>query len=427
MKRWLAGVVGVLLAAVSLSGCEMAARRLYPLGIGQDTRHHRAYANRNMEEAPPLILISIDGFRADYLGRGVTPNLKALADGGVHAERMLASFPSLTFPNHYTLVTGLTPDHHGIVNNTFEDPALPDGKFRIGSKAAVTDRKSWDEATPIWVSAERQGVKTATEFWPGSEAAIQGVRPSHFGVFNQAVSSNARVDKVLEWLDLPAEERPQFLTLYFDIVDTAGHYHGPDSPEVNAAAATVDAAIGRLEVGLKARGLEPNLIIVADHGMIATPLGHGIYMDDWADQASFRIVTGDAVAGLVPVSDEAAAKLLAPHPHAACYRKADIPRRLHYGTNPRIPPVVCIADAGWLLTTRERDAKSTHLLLGEHGYDPQTPQMGALFIGSGPAFKRGVTLKPFSNVDVYSLEARLIGVRPEPSDGTMATFIPALR
>ena len=426
MKRWLTGI-GAILIAVSLTGCVFAARRLYTLGVGQGAHHHRAYANHNLEEAPPLILISIDGFRADYLDRGVTPNLKALANGGVHAERMLPSFPSLTFPNHYTLVTGLVPDHHGIVNNTFEDPGLPDGKFRMGSKAAVTDRKSWGEATPIWVSAEQQGVKTATEFWPGSEAAIQGVRPSQFGVFNEAITSDARVDKVLEWIDLPAEARPQFLTLYFDIVDTAGHHNGPDSPQVNAAAATVDAAIGRLEAGLKARGLEPNLIIVADHGMMATPPGHSVYMEDWVDRASFRIVTGDAVAGLVPDTDATAMRLLAPHPHAACYRKADIPRHFHYGANPRIPPIVCIAEAGWLLTTREREAKSTHPLLGEHGYDPATPQMGALFIGSGPAFKRGVTLKPFSNVDVYSLEARLIGVRPEPSDGTLATFAPALR
>jgi predicted AlkP superfamily pyrophosphatase or phosphodiesterase len=422
MKRRLAGL-GAILLAVSLSGCIAAARHGYDLATGRDAHHHRRH---HLSEPPPLILISIDGFRADYLGRGVTPNLKALADEGAHAVRMAPSFPSLTFPNHYTLVTGLYPDHHGIVNNTFEDPAIPPGRFRIADKTAVTNGEWWNEATPIWVSAERQGVKTATEFWPGSEAAIQGVRPSYFTPFDQSVPSDARVDKVLGWLDLPPEERPQFLTLYFDIVDTAAHHHGPDSPEVNAAAATVDKAIGRLVAGLQARGVEANLIIVADHGMVSTPADHHIFVDDWADPASFRIVTLDAVAGLVPADAAAQARLVGHHDHADCYPKAQISERLHYGTNARIPPVVCIADVGWLLTTHAKAARGDEPL-GEHGYDPDSPLMGALFIGSGPAFRSGVTLQPFPNVDVYSLEARLMGVTPEASDGSITAFLPALR
>ena len=402
MKSWLVGL-GALVFAAALSGCMSAARHGYDLATGRDEHHHR---RQFLAEPPPLILISIDGFRADYLDRGGTPNLKALADVGVHAVRMAPSFPSLTFPNHYTLVTGLYPDHHGIVSNTFEDPAIPPGKFRIADKTAVTNGAWWNEATPIWVSAERQGVKTGTEFWPGSEAAIQGVRPSLYSPFDQAVSSDARVDKVLSWLDLPEEARPHFLTLYFDIVDTAGHHHGPDSPEVNAAAATVDQAIGQLVAGLKARDIDANLIIVADHGMVATPPDHHIYMDDWADPAAFRIVTGDAVAELVPADAAASAKLVGHHDHADCYLRADIPPRLHYGTNARIPPVVCIADVGWLLTTHAQEAKGQEPL-GEHGYDPDAPLMGALFIGSGPGFRRGITLKPFSNVDVYSWKRNL--------------------
>ncbi len=421
MKRWIVGVAAIVLAT-GLSGCMSAVRHGYDLATGRDVHHHL----RHVPEPPPLILISIDGFRADYLDRGVTPNLKALATGGVRAVRMTPSFPSLTFPNHYTLVTGLYPDHHGIVNNTFEDAAIPPGRFRIADKAAVTNAAWWNEATPIWVSAERQGLKTATEFWPGSEAAIQGVRPSLYAPFDQSVPSDARVDKVLGWLDLPEEQRPQFLTLYFDIVDTAAHHHGPDSTDVNDAAATVDKAIGRLVDGLKAREIEANLIIVADHGMASTPPNHHLYMDEWADPATFRVVTGDAVAGLVPADAEASARLVGHHDHADCYLKAAIPPRLHYGTNPRIPPVVCIADVGWLLTTHAQEAKG-HEPLGEHGYDPSSPLMGALFIGHGPSFRRGVTLPPFPNVDVYSLEAKLIGVTPEPSDGTLTTLLPGLR
>src|SRR6202020_1663630 len=153
---------------------------------------------------------------------GLSPNLSALAAGGVHAERMIPAFPSITFPNHYTLVTGLYPDHHGIVNNTFEDPKLP-GVFKMASK----EEAWWDQGTPIWVSAERQGVPTATMFWPGSDTVIHGVRPEHWELFNVAVSGDERVDKLLSWLDLPPAERPRFLTLYFNQVDTNGHIFGP--------------------------------------------------------------------------------------------------------------------------------------------------------------------------------------------------------
>lgn len=421
MVRWLVGLAAIVMGA-SVSACG-AAHKSFDLATGRDSHHHR---HGHLAEPPPLILISIDGFRADYLDRGVTPNLKALADGGVHAVRMSPSFPSLTFPNHYTLVTGLYPDHHGIVNNTFEDPAIPPGRFRIADKSAVANGAWWDEAAPIWVSAERQGVKTATEFWPGSEAAIQGVRPSLYTPFDQSVPSDARVDKVLSWLDMPEEERPHFLTLYFDIVDTAGHHHGPDSAEVNEAAATVDRAIGRLVSGLKARSLDANLIIVADHGMASTPANQHIYMDNWADPSRFRIITGDAVAGLAPDDAATSAKLVGHHDHADCYLKAEIPARLHYGANPRIPPVVCIAEVGWLLTTHAQEARG-HEPLGEHGYDPASPLMGALFIGAGPAFRSGVTLPPFPNVDVYALEAKLLGVTPEPNDGSLADLAGGLR
>ena len=195
--RW--ALVGALSALLSSCGTADDLYHRFNGDVHQEARRPPPPA-----AAPtPVILISIDGFRADYLDRGVTPNLKALADGGARAERMLPSFPSLTFPNHYALVTGRTPDHNGIVNNTFEDPSLPEGRFRIASKAAVTDERAWDEATPIWVTAERAGIRTATEFWPGSEAPIQGVRPSHYTAFDQSVPSDARVDQVLDWLDLP--------------------------------------------------------------------------------------------------------------------------------------------------------------------------------------------------------------------------------
>ena len=374
---------------------------------------------------PPLILISIDGFRADYLERGLSPNLAALAAGGVRAERMIPAFPSITFPNHYTLVTGLYPDHHGIVNNTFEDPKLP-GVFKMSSK----EEAWWDEATPIWVTAERQGVPTATMFWPGSDTAIHGVRPEHWQLFNAGVPGDARVDRLLSWLDLPADQRPRFLTLYFNLVDTNGHIFGPDSVQVGQAIGKTDASIGRLLEGLKARGITANLIIVADHGMAATAPERTIVLDDVIDMSAVHLVFDDAVSGIdipdTPAAQAARAKLLAPHDHMTCWNRADIPARFHYGANPRVPDVICAAEVGWLMETRAGLAKPHFPLNGEHGYDNQDPRMGALFIANGPAFRRGLTVKPFPNVDVYPLMTRILGLKAEANDGDFAQIEPIL-
>ncbi|HEX7113384.1 MAG TPA: ectonucleotide pyrophosphatase/phosphodiesterase [Mizugakiibacter sp.] len=377
----------------------------------------------------PLILISIDGFRADYLQRGLTPTLAALAADGVHAEAMQPSFPSITFPNHYTLVTGLYPDHHGIVHNTMQDPAL--GRFALGNRAAVGDGRWWAEGEPIWVTAEKQGLHTATMFWPGSEAAIHGVRPDHWHPYDGDVAPRARVDQVLTWLDLPAKQRPAFITLYFEAVDGAGHWHGPDSPELSAALRDTDAALARLVDGLRRRGLydRVNLVIVSDHGMTATSPAQTIYLDDLIDLSDVDVVTYDVPAELNPKPEHAAAvarALLAPHPHLRCYARDALPARLHYGSNPRVAAIVCIPDDGWLVSTHARQAKRKRALLGEHGYDNDDPAMRALFVAHGPDFRRGVVLPEFPNVDVYPLLAHLLGIRPQPNDGDLTPLRGAL-
>ena len=385
-------------------------------------------------EQPLVILISIDGFRFDYLDRGATPTLSALAADGVRTDRgMRPSFPSVTFPNHYTLVTGLRPDRHGIVANTMDDLRItPDTHFTTSTYAAVGDARWWDEAEPIWVSARRAGVRTATFFWPGSEAAIRGVRPDRWAHFDAAVTPDHRVDHVLDWLD--AKARPGFLTLYFDQVDTAGHEHGPDSPELMAALRKVDAALARLVEGLTARGLyaRANLVIVADHGMMDTPLDRHVFVEDWAPAGSARLVETGANAGWEPRTPQGLAALLAPHAHAVCRRKGELPAALHFGANPRVPPVYCRAEPGWYLTTREADAKRVRNgeapIVGEHGYDSATtPQMAALFVAHGPAFRPGYVQPSFDNVDVQPLLARLLDAPAPVGDGALAPVAGMLR
>ncbi|MBU1378150.1 MAG: ectonucleotide pyrophosphatase/phosphodiesterase [Alphaproteobacteria bacterium] len=375
---------------------------------------------------PLTILVSIDGFRPDYLDRGVTPVLSGLAADGARAS-MRPSFPTKTFPNHYALVTGLRPDRNGVVENNMEDPAIPGVTFKMSNAQEVRDGRWWNEGEPIWVAAERAGIVSATMFWPGSEAAIRGVRPSFTRAFDQSVSADARVDQVLAWLDLPAARRPRLVTLYFDDVDTAGHDFGPDSAELNAAAAKVDAAMGRLQSGLTTRGLEANVVVVADHGMAPLSDDRRLFLDDILPVGAYRYLATGAFATLYPTPGheaEVAGALMTPRAHLQCWAKADIPARFHYGRNPRVAPYLCLPDTGWRITTR--DDKPSKPERGAHGYDNFSPDMAAIFIAQGPAFRRGVIVPTFDNVSVYPLLARLIGVPPAPNDGHLRDVAAAL-
>ncbi len=400
--------------------------------------------------APAVLLVSIDGLRADVVGTGLMPTLDALAARGVHADWMTPSYPSLTFPNHYALVTGLRPDHHGIVNNTMRDPAL--GAFSLGNRAAVEDPRWWG-GTPAWVTLQRHGGHAATMFWPGSEAPIGGMHPDQWRRFDARMPNSARVDTALDWLARTDAARPTFVTLYFDQVDHEGHAFGPGSPQVMQAEANVDDALAQLVAGLEARGLRDrvDVIVVSDHGMARVPPGQREYLDDLLaarglPMAAIDVVSRGTAVGLAPAAgaDVAAieAALLGRHAHSECWRKAELPARWHYGTHPRVPAIVCQADIGWVLTTRPADAAAgatddapkdapnartamAHAT-GAHGYAPESPEMRAVFVADGPRIADGRRLPPFDNVDVYPLLMRLLGVPAEPGDGDPATLLPAL-
>jgi predicted AlkP superfamily pyrophosphatase or phosphodiesterase len=377
-------------------------------------------AARSAPPKPPVtLLISIDGFRADYLDRGITPTLTALARQGVRAA-MRPSFPAKTFPNHYTLVTGLRPDRNGIVGNKFEDAAKPGVTFTMSKSE---DSFWWKEAEPIWIAAEKAGIRSATMFWPGSNVAFEGVRPRDWHAYDQNVTNRQRVDAIVDWLRRPAATRPRLLTLYFDTVDTAGHDFGPDAPETNAAIREIDREIGRLRAALRALGQPANLVVVADHGMAATSADRVILVKDIADPADFRVIDSGPYAAIDPQPghEEALAKsLLAPHPHVTCRRKGDLPERLHFGRNPRVSAFLCFADMGWLLLDKLPEKAVDR---GSHGYDPDSPEMLAVFIAAGPAIRAGGRLPAFDNVDVYPLLRDLIGVPPRAGlDGSDAPF-----
>ncbi|MEP9361157.1 ectonucleotide pyrophosphatase/phosphodiesterase [Sphingomonas sp. KR3-1] len=387
------------------------------------------------QRAPVTILVSIDGFRADYLGRGVTPVLTRLATGGATGP-MHPSFPSKTFPNHWTIVTGLYPDHHGITANKMEDAARPDETFTMESD----DPFWWNAAEPIWVDAEKAGIRAGTMFWPGANVAIGGTRaadwphtltggtrPEDWAQFNQAITGAQRVNGVLDWLRRPAAIRPKLVTLYFDTVDTAGHTYGPDDARTTDAVAEVDRQIGMLVDGLKALGQPANLVIVADHGMAATSGQRTVVATDGLAPDDYHLVEAGPYLSLTPAPGKTAKvekAMLGKHAHYECWRKAEIPARFHYGTNARIPAIFCLGETGWLVSNKPGKAKESG---GNHGFDNMAPEMTALFIANGPAFKPGV-LPAFTNVDVYPLLRDLIGLLAKPGvDGSDAVFREVLR
>ena len=403
-------LLSLLLCLVAISGCASHPAR----DRGGDT----------------LILVSIDGFRSDYLQRGHTPTLAALAHDGVRAEWLQPAFPTLTFPAHYTLVTGLHPDHHGIVNNRMTDPAS--GKRFVYKERASASDSAWWGGEPLWVTAERQGVRTATMFWPGSDVEIARTRPGHWLPFDGDMTPTARVDRILQWLDLPPAQRPRFLTLYFEQVDHAGHRHGPDAPEVAAALRVVDDALARLVDGLGERGLArtTNLVVVSDHGSAATRPELRTVLDDLIPLEHVTVVNYGVLAGIEPLPGHAASierALLAPHPRMQCWRKAEFPARFHYGSHPRIPSLLCLAANGGVITSRAYAEGGGHFSAGEHGYDNEDPQMRALFVARGPAFRRGAVVPAFAGVDVYPLLAHVLGLEPASNDGDFDAVAPALR
>ena len=421
--RWYSKIAAAALAAI-LQACATAPVAAPPPAVAPVAVEQRA---------PVTILVSIDGFRSDYMARGITPTLTRLATGGVTAP-MHPSFPSKTFPNHWTLVTGLYPDHHGITANKIEDESRLKDVFTM----STDDPYWWNAAEPIWVDAEKAGIRSATEFWPGSNVAIGGVkasewpyemqggtRPSDWAQFNQVITGEQRVNAVLDWLRRPAAIRPKLVTLYFDTVDTAGHSYGPDDKRTTDAVADIDKSITLLVDGLKALGQPANLIIVADHGMAQTSSARTVLLGLQPDDA--HIVETGPYASLAPAPGREAAVekiLLGKHEHFECWRKAEIPARFHYGTNPRIPPIFCLAETGWEITDK---APKRDKVGGNHGFDNMAPEMSALFIANGPAFRPGV-LPAFTNVDVYPLLRDLIGLPAKAGvDGSDAVFRDVLR
>jgi predicted AlkP superfamily pyrophosphatase or phosphodiesterase len=381
-----------------------------------------------------LILVSIDGFRADYLDRFAPPVLTRLAQEGARADGLIPQFPSKTFPNHYTLVTGLTLAHHGIISNNIRDRDLP-GEFTLSNRDVQQDPRWWG-GEPIWNTAEKQGRKAAPMFWPGSEVEIGGRRATYWMPYDDDMPHAERVKHILDWLKLPEEQRPSFLTLYFSDVDNAGHSRGPDSEDVKSAVLRVDATLGELVAGVRQIGLEDRVhyVIVSDHGMSQLSPDRMIVLDDYITVDPAEVTDWAPVLGITPKDgdvDKMYRALKDKHPALDVYKRDELPARYGLAGHPRLPPIIGIAKDGWFITSK-REVKrwgepDRHAPGGTHGYDAQLESMRGLFIANGPRIKRGVRVAAFENIHVYDLMCQVLGLQPAKNDGDPAVTRDMLR
>ncbi len=406
------------------TGCQYTATLLTLLVLSSAACLESASRGEPDEDASgtATILVSLDGFRWDYPDLYRPPVLTMLADSGVRAEALIPVFPTMTFPNHYTIVTGLYPAKHGIVANRFYDPEH-DAMFSYRDMASM-EQTHWWKGEPIWITAERQGRKAAAFFWVGSDMPIHGVRPTYWYAYDGTIPGNTRVDQVLDWIDLPERERPDLITLYFDLVDDVAHSFGPESPQTAAAVAEADSLLGRLVDGLRSRGIldEVNIIVVSDHGQVERSPDRVIFLDDYLTAEDARIVDASPMVQLLPTGLSTRSlfdRLHGVHPALKVFLREDLPEKWHLRGTDRVTPVVAVLDEGWSIGRRDR-FEPKRFQGGNHGYDNELRSMHGILIARGPAFETGMVVPPVQNIHVYELLADILNIEPAPNDGSLA-------
>jgi len=374
-----------------------------------------------------VVLVSLDAFRWDYYKLYNTPNLNRIAKDGVKAERMISSFPTVTFPNHYSIATGLYPDHHGLINNSFPAPDL--GLFyRMGDRAAV-ENPDFYGGEPIWVTAEKQGARSASFFWVGSEAAVEGIQPTYWKKYDSKVTFEERIDTVIKWLGYPREKRPELVTLYFDEPDATSHDFGPVSPETGKVVNRLDSLMGVLRIKLAAlpESKRINLIILSDHGMTSVSSEKYINLKSLIPDRMIASISGGNPVYLINPSEgkrDSVLYLLGNVKGLKAWKKSEVPAKWHYGTNPRIPEIVVVADSSWSIGTR---TDGSSIRGGAHGYDNSNSDMFSIFYAAGPSFKKNYKFKELDNIDVYNLLCRILDLQPAKNDGNPAHIKGMLR
>ncbi len=368
------------------------------------------------QKNPYVILISFDGFRWDYCERGITPNLDSFKQEGVHAVSLQPVFPSKTFPNHYSIITGMYPANHGIIFNSFTN-TNNGKKYRIGNSKEVKNAE-WYLGEAFWETANRNGIKTASYFWPGSELNLDYRRPVYYKKYDHNKPYIERVEGVIEWLKLPLKERPRFITLYFHDTDTYGHNYGPNSPEVNTSISRLDTLMGELNSKLEEIGLidSTNIIVVSDHGMTEISPERTVNIERMLENYKVKIDGSKPVMMIDPSKEDfqKVFNLLKENQnHYKVYLKEDLPEYFHFNKHPYIYPIILVADIGWsLVKDKWLDGMVRMKSQGNHGYDNHQMDMHGVFIAKGPSFKSGYKCGTLFNIDINPLLCKIFGIEP---------------
>lgn len=367
--------------------------------------------NLLFSENPYILLISIDGFRWDYIQRGKTPNLKHFAEEGVQALSLRPAFPSSTFPNHYTIITGLYPENHNIISNRIEDK-FSNSIFTLGNVLQVRDAR-WYLGEAFWETARRNGILTASFFWPGSEINIEYRRPNYFKFYDKDIPYNERIQQIIQWLELPEKIRPHFITLYFELIDWIGHRYGPNSEQMDSALNVIDNIFSELLTNLeKINFLDSiNIIVVSDHGMTDIDTSKIIDISDLVNDKQIKIIVEGYIAHLNgPTKDleRIYSKLKSNQNHFKIYWKSELPKYYHYSNNPLIGEILIFPEIGWNIVANKNSY--IYKVRGNHGYDNNWMDMHGIFLAKGPAFKKRYKTGTLWNVDIYPLLCRIFQI-----------------
>ncbi len=375
---------------------------------------------------PYLILISLDGFRWDYVERFNPPHLSGFINNGVKAESLISSFPSKTFPNHYTIATGMYPDKHGILGNSFYSNAK-DVTYSIGNREMVEDGTFY-KGSPIWVQADKAAMVSASYYFVGTEADIQGIRPTYYHTYDGQIKNEVRVAEVLKWLALPAKKRPHMITLYFSDMDNVGHSYGPNNDEkLKKALYNLDGHLGDLFKGVDATGLPVNIIIVSDHGMAEQSTTNFIPLEVIENDTLYAVIDNGAIVNVHPKKDDQTDAIFqylkSKENNFKVYKTADTPGFEYSPENKDWGAIQIIPDVGYYFVPSQRIVareKNPNTTIGVHGYDPNYKDMHGIFYANGPAFKIGYVLPSLKNIHIYPLMCKILGLEiPDTIDGKL--------
>ncbi|XP_028295449.1 ectonucleotide pyrophosphatase/phosphodiesterase family member 5 [Gouania willdenowi] len=401
-----------MLGLVLLRGGCSALLCLWALFLPVDSLHA-------VNDPPQLLLVSFDGFRWDYVDRVPTPNFHSIMDEGVYVEKVENVYITKTFSNHYSLVTGLYSESHGIVGNEMYDPAL-NQSFSMETDSMYNSRW-WEEAVPLWVTIQKAGGRSGAAMWPGSDVKIHGMYPSQYLPYNASLPFESRVEHIIEWFSAPKQEAVNFGVLYWEEPDESGHILGPQSPLMDGVIAGIDEKLGFLISELKKAGLyeKVNLIVTSDHGMAQLSPDKIIELDEYVSRDLYTWVDKSPVVGLIPNEgklNEVYSLLADANPNMVAYKKEEIPERLHYQHNIRITPIILEAKEGWTIMQN----RTGPFMLGNHGYDNALQSMQPVFVARGPAFRQNYVKPSMRSVDLYPLMCQILAISALPNNGSLS-------